>query len=179
MTPILVTAPAVEPLTVVDTAAYLRLDGEEELGLVAALIRSARLTVEAASGCALIEQGWRVSLSAWSAGRPFRLPVTPLIAVERVRALAATGTAIDLAPAAYRIDPADPPRLVVDAPAAERLEIDWRAGFGTAPETVPEPLRQAVRLLVAHWFENRGDAGARPMPADLGPLVAPFRRARL
>ena len=29
-------------------------------------------------------------------------------------------------------------------------------GYGDAAGDVPEPLRQAIRLLVAHWYENRG-----------------------
>ena len=180
MTAIPVTAPAVEPVSGADMGAYLRLDGEEEAGLVAALIKSARLTIEAASGCVLIEQGWKV-IEPRPRGWAVRLPLAPLIAIDAVRALDARGAAAALAPGSYQLDlTGDPPRLIVDPHLAfERLEIELRAGFGAAPEAVPEPLRQAIRLLVAHWFENRGDTEGRPIPAEIGLLVAPFRRARL
>ena len=36
------------------------------------------------------------------------------------------------------------------------IEIDVEAGYGDAPADVPQPLRQAIELLVAHWYENRG-----------------------
>jgi uncharacterized phiE125 gp8 family phage protein len=50
---------------------------------------------------------------------------------------------------------------------------------GTA-EAVPAGLRLAIKILVAHWFENRGDvAGEQILPPEAFALVAPFRRARL
>ena len=79
----------------------------------------------------------------------------------------------------------DPPRLIVDPRAPEPgrawggVVIEVRAGFGASPESVPEPLRQAIRLLVARWFENRGDAASSLLPPDVQALIAPFRRMRL
>ena len=58
---------------------------------------------------------------------------------------------------------AEPPRLVMLAPpsapgrAASGIEIDLRAGFGEDAKSIPPPLRLAVRLLAARWFEHRGD----------------------
>jgi uncharacterized phiE125 gp8 family phage protein len=180
MIPIRVAAPAVEPVTVPEMRAYLRLDGDEEDALVAALIRSARLTVETVSACILIEQSWRLRLLRRPAA-PVRSPLAPLIAIERVRVFPRGAGAFDLPADAYRLDEAsDPPRIAIDPGEPEgRVEIDIRVGFGPSAESVPEPLRQAVRVLVAHWFEHRGDDGPRPFPADLTLLVALFLRARL
>ena len=45
---------------------------------------------------------------------------------------------------------------------------------------MPASLRLAIKILVAHWFENRGDlAGEQILPPEAFALVAPFRRARL
>lgn len=86
----------------------------------------------------------------------------------------------------YRVDAAlDPPRIAIDLGAAPpdataALEVEFRAGYGATPDAVPGPLRQAVRALVAHWFENRGDASsAAALPAEVAALIAPFRRRRL
>ena len=57
--------------------------------------------------------------------------------------------------------------------------MEVRAGYGATAEDVPAPLRQAVRLIVARWFENRGDADPGPAPPDVMALVAPFRRVRI
>ena len=46
---------------------------------------------------------------------------------------------------------------------APGIELDVMVGYGDAAVDVPEPLRQAIRLLIAHWYENRGlvSGGAR------------------
>jgi uncharacterized phiE125 gp8 family phage protein len=58
------------------------------------------------------------------------------------------------------------------------IELDIDAGYGDAPEDVPEPLRQAIRALVAHWYENRGlialGQGA-VLPQSVAALLAPHR----
>ena len=41
------------------------------------------------------------------------------------------------------------------------------------------PLRQAIRLLVAHWYENRGliavGHAVAVLPATVAALIAPYR----
>jgi uncharacterized phiE125 gp8 family phage protein len=47
---------------------------------------------------------------------------------------------------------------------------------------VPEPLRQAVRLLTAHWYENRGLAAigtVTVLPSTVAALIAPYRMLSL
>jgi uncharacterized phiE125 gp8 family phage protein len=186
MTPLLIAGPAVEPVTLAEMRAYLRLDDNAEDDLVAALVMAARLLVEAACGRQLVEQTWRLILDRWPYGRVVRLPLSPLIRVERVRVFDAAGAPMDLAPLLYRAEGAsDPPRVAVSAAAAEPglpaegIHLDVAVGFGPAAADVPAPLAQAIRLLVARWFENRGDAPGTALPPDVAALVAPYRRARL
>ena len=51
------------------------------------------------------------------------------------------------------------------------------------PADVPEPLRQAIRLLVAHWYENRGliavGGQTAVLPATVAALIAPYRMLSL
>jgi uncharacterized phiE125 gp8 family phage protein len=185
MTPILVAGPAVEPVTVADMRSTLRAEPGEE-ALIASLVRAARLLVEATARLVLVEQTWRLALDRWPRDRVLRLPLWPVLAVDAVRVHDGTGF-VALPPDGVLLDPAcDPARLVVGAGIPEPgravggIEITLRAGFGPAPEAVPEPLTQAVRLLVGRWFEHRGDALAdAPLPADVAALIAPYRRLRL
>ena len=85
MIPIPIAGPAVEPVTVAEMRAYLRLDDEAEADLIAALITAARLQVEAATRCTLIAQTWRIVLDAWPPGRVVRLPLWPVVEIEAVR----------------------------------------------------------------------------------------------
>ena len=87
----------------------------------------------------------------------------PLIVVESVKVFDASGVATEISPAAIEVDAMhEPPRIVVSQtpePGRTRggIAIDLRAGYGAQPETVPAPLRLALKILVAHWFEKRGD----------------------
>ncbi|SCX96997.1 head-tail connector protein [Microvirga guangxiensis] len=186
MIPIFVDGPAVEPITLPEMKAYLRIDHEAEDDLIAGLIKAARLVVETASRRALIEQRWRVVMDRWPDGGKVRLPVAPLLAVDGIKVLDADGTATDVPAASIDADAvSDPPGIAVDdAPqpgkARHGIEIELRAGFGSTPDAVPSTLRLAIKILVAHWFENRGDvAGEQILPPQAMALVAPFQRARL
>ena len=63
--------------------------------------------------------------------------------------------------------------------AVAGIEIDVEAGYGATASDVPEPLKQAIRQLVAHWYENRGAGApgesALRMPATVAALIAPYR----
>lgn len=63
------------------------------------------------------------------------------------------------------------------------IEIAFEAGMGDAPGDVPEPIRHAILLLVAHWYEHRdpmeiGTVGAA-IPAAVSDLLKPYREVRL
>ena len=189
MTPYLLTGPAAEPLTLAEAKAWLRLDTTDEDDLVTALIVSARLMVEAATRRALITQTWRLVYDAWPA-LPLRLRPAPVQSVAAIRTYDITNISSPVAPAGYWIDASpNAARLIFITPppppgrVLAGIEIDVTAGYGAAASAVPEPLRQAARMLVAHWFEARGDTGAAPalehLPAPVAALIAPFRSVRL
>jgi len=182
----LVNGPAVEPVTLDDMKLYLRLDGDAEDALVTAMIRAGRMTVEAATHLALLEQVWRMRLDAWPAAGFVAPPIGPLRRIEAVRLVSQTGAATELDAAAFCADagagmiaiPATPPPL-----SGGHAEIDVSVGYGAAAPDVPEPLRLAVRAMVACWFDNRGEVpaprGASLLPDAVRALLAPFRPMRL
>jgi uncharacterized phiE125 gp8 family phage protein len=68
MNPILVEGPAVEPVSLADMKAHLRVDDDAEDALIEGLVKAARLMVEAASRRLLVSQTWRVLLDRWPEG---------------------------------------------------------------------------------------------------------------
>lgn len=63
------------------------------------------------------------------------------------------------------------------------FEVAFTAGYGDDAADVPEPIRHAILLLVAHWFERREPvelgAGPQEVPAIVAGLLHPYRRVRL
>lgn len=189
MTPLALTPPALEPVSLAEAKLFLRLDQAEEDDLLGTLITAARLMIEAASGRMLIEQGWRIVIDRWPERGEIRLPLSPVSAIVAARVYDALGVAQAVASGALELDMvADPPVIRVrgDVPEIGRMrgaiEIDIVAGYGAAASAVPALLRQAVLRLAARWFEQRGDVvgrDAEALPVEIMALVAPFRRARL
>jgi uncharacterized phiE125 gp8 family phage protein len=87
----------------------------------------------------------------------------------------------------FAIDTVSAPAVLAFARGAPRapgklaagIEIDIAAGYGDDADDVPAPLCQAIRMLVAHWYENRGVIAASgevaAMPQSVSSLIAPFR----
>lgn len=187
MTPIRLDGPAVEPVSLAEARAHLRLEETHEDALVTTLIEAGRLLLESATRLIFINQSWRLILEEAPGGARLRLPLAPIIAITEIRAIDAAGQASIVDPQQYRLRAgAAPPLLILEdgfANAQGGLEIDLEVGFGSAPENVPAPLRQALRMLVARWFEERGDTGGEPetgvLPPDVALMIAPYRHLRL
>ena len=188
MTPILHSPPAIEPVSLAEAKAWLRIEGNDEDSLVAALVTTARMLVEQMARRCLIDQTWRIVADRWPVDGRLVLPRAPVRAIAGVRALDSAGLATTVPETAYRLDAGREPaelRLTGPLPLPGRfsggIEIDIVCGFGPDPQDVPEPLRHAIRLLVARWYENRGDAtaDAAALPPDIAALVASTRRPRL
>jgi uncharacterized phiE125 gp8 family phage protein len=97
MTPIALTPPAAEPVSLPDARLFLRLDRDEEDGLLGTLITAARLMIEAASGRMLIDQDWRIVLDRWPDGGEIRLPLSPVRTIKVARVYDAQGVAQSVA----------------------------------------------------------------------------------
>ncbi len=192
MTLVMTSGPLAEPVSVADAKAHMRIDSTAEDTLIASLIVTSRLHIEAALGLALLTQAWSYFVDAWPRSREIVLPLKPVQSITTVRVWAQDGTSQILSADAYTLDgDGKPPRLVLSRSAAppapgrsaSGIEIAFSAGYGDAGTDVPAPIRQALVLLVAHWFENRepvrADAPQAEIPHMVTTLLAPYRGRRL
>ncbi|GJL97507.1 MAG: hypothetical protein DHS20C06_13240 [Hyphobacterium sp.] len=194
MTLQLVTPPTVEPVTLSDAKAFLRIGTDHDDDLILQLIASARQRVEAETGRALISRTYREWLDRWDLpgrmadnGRQFRLTMPPLISVNTITTYDAhdVGTVWD--GANYFVDAqSDPGRIAVRSGgfprpgrAAAGIEIIFDAGYGADPDDVPEALREAVLRLTADAYLNRDGDSARILPLAVQSLLAPYKRVGL
>jgi uncharacterized phiE125 gp8 family phage protein len=65
MSSLLLTGPAIEPLSLDEAKAFLRVEHSDDDQVISALIAGARTHVETQSQVALITQGWRIVLDCW------------------------------------------------------------------------------------------------------------------
>ena len=190
MPAVLLTPPAVEPLDLADAKIHLRIGHSAEDDLIHGLIQAARLHVECAYGLALIAQGWMLRIDRWPSCPAIDLPVWPVSSIEAVRVLGEESDAFVIDAAHYILDASRPARLVRRPgrcwpnPGMPRsgIEIGFTAGYGAASGVVPQPIRQALRHLVAHFYENRDGSETLSLgaePAIVASLLSPYRLHRL
>jgi len=175
--------PATEPLTLNEAKAFLRVEHDAEDELIASLVKAARVAVETATRRAMITQGYRIVLDAWPAGDRIPSRVSPLRALTGARVRAGNGAGTDLDLASFTLDTASSPGVIhfdrglVAEPGQPiaGIEIEITAGYGEDGLSVPEPLRQAMRLLIAHYYEHRDRVEKDGLPDAVRALLAPYR----
>jgi uncharacterized phiE125 gp8 family phage protein len=186
MPAILLSGPAVEPITLAEAKAYLRVEHSDDDLVIAAFIAAARIHVETQTRRALITQTWRIVRDAWPCDGKLSVSPSPLQQILAARVYETDGSTLPIDTQAFVADKASAPAIVAFAawslPVPGRgvggIEIDVRVGYGDAGVNVPEPLRQALRVLVAHWYERRGvtaPGAAAMLPLTMSALIAPYQ----
>ena len=189
MSAILLTAPAIEPLTLDEAKAYLRVETSDDDDVIGALIAGARIHVEAQTRRALITQSWRISADCWPENGRLTVLPAPLQTLTAVRIYDFEGMPHDVDTQAFVLDKGAsvlafaPWAVPAPGRVAAGIELDVVVGYGAAAADVLEPLRQAIRLLVAHWYENRGITTigheVAVLPSTVAALIAPYRMLSL
>lgn len=157
-------APATEPVTLTEAKAHCRVDISDDDTLIGTLIQAAREYVEDVVRRSLITQTWRYSLDCWPKCNEIALPQPPLISVTSVVYYDSDGDSNTFATSEYDVDAdSEPGRIVLKygkiwpsealRPAAP-IQITYQAGYGAAA-SVPQKYKQAMLLLIGHWYENR------------------------
>lgn len=182
----LVTPPAAEPVALADVKLHARIDATTDDSLITTLITAARIWAENYTGRALIDQTWQMALDTWPSPAEdwwdgirdgaisgldriafISLPRPPLVSVTSVQYYDNTDTPTVWANSNYFVDTVRQPgrlalRMGAVWPVPTRLSngiiITYVAGYGTDGSLVPEPIKTAIRQLVTHWYEHRGEA---------------------
>ena len=189
MTVALITPPAAEPLSLEEVKSYLRIDHDHEDELLLETLKAARQYTEFASSQKLITQLWRQYETRFPGDRVIEARVSPVISVEAVTLFARDGTPTVLSSDQVSLMRGhDPEVIVIDehidaALAGNGLEIDLICGMGDLGVDVPDTLKRAILMLLAHWYEFRGAVAPGDQPVSLPPgfetLMLPFRRVHL
>lgn len=157
--------PASEPVSLAEAMLHCRVDADlvEDGDHLNDCIRAAREYCEEALGQAFVTQSWTLYLDRFPACQEIRVPRPPLLGVTGIRYQdVGTGVLTTLSPTLYGVDTASRPGRITPAynqawPAARydanSVEIAFVAG--SASGAVPGVVKQAMKLLIGHWYLNR------------------------
>lgn len=189
--PVLVTPPSAgDPIvTYAEAKAHLHLDSDDEQTLVESLVKAATAHLDGFTGIlgrALVTQTWRQDYDAFCP--VLRLPLVAAT-ISLVQAYAEdddTGSAVAATNYELLEDALGSYVRFIDDyafPTSVRetrgVRVSFTAGYGAA-SAVPADIKQAMLLLIGHWFGNREAVNIGNITTALTfaveALLAPYRR---
>jgi uncharacterized phiE125 gp8 family phage protein len=171
-------------VTTAEAKAHLRVTHSTDDSYIAALILAAEGVCESKTGRTLGPSTVIYTLDYFD--DPIRLPRSPVVAVASVKYVNDAGTLTTISSGNYRVTyNSTPGRIEPDydyswptpKPVSECVEITYTAGFDI--DFVPADIKQAMLLLVGHWYENREQVvigmSVAELPAAVDMLLARYR----
>lgn len=135
-----------------------------EDSLISGFIKAAREYCEDYQNRAYITQTWELLLDEFP-DSPFQLPLPPLQSVESIKYYDTAGTEYEFAADNYQVDVDSYKGRValaygkswptVTLRPMNGVVVQFKTGYGDAPGAVPEKVRLAIKILAAHFYENR------------------------
>lgn len=161
----LITGPAVEPITLGEVKAHLRIDHDHETAMIEAFITAARIQAENKTNRALISQTWELKRDRF----PFddgalELPRPPLQSVNHIKYIDPDGALQTMPEADYVVSTHPEANHVITVyggswPAYRRqpeaVSVEYVAGYGDEPADVPQDIRLWLLLYAGALYENR------------------------
>lgn len=162
------TPPAIEPITLAEAKAHLRVDGTDDDAYITALITAARERIEDYLDRALIQQTLVYTRDRWPQGNEIALPGGKVLSVVSITYKDTAG--IEHPFTGYLADTESVPGRIVLAYGASwpgdalhplnPVRIEYTAGYGSAAANVPQKIKQAILLLIGHLYEHREEITA-------------------
>lgn len=175
--------PAEEPVGLAEMKAWLKQDVSDDDGLIGGLITAARQLLEQREAKAFITSTWRMTLEClpWE----IELPVSPVQSIASITYVDLAGNVVTLPATDYvlvadgltaEIEPAYQKVWPVPRYQPQSVTVTFVAGYGNAA-AVPEPIKLAIKVAVAWWYERRGDeveSHPKALPAAVDALLLPY-----
>lgn len=165
------TGPSVEPVTLAEAKAHLRVDASDDDAYIVTLITAAREWVEEYLDRTLVHTQWVMRFDRFpvDSTADIELPRPPMVASGPNTAVSLSYTLEDGSTATYgtnlfRVDRASTPGAVKTnygqtwPPHRQddnSVSVTWWAGYGPSGTSVPAAIRHAMLMLVGHWYEAR------------------------
>lgn len=195
--PVIVTPPAIKPVTLTEAKAWLDIGYTDKDTVITGLIGAATAHLDGWTGIlgrCLCEQTWRQDFDDFRSC--LRLPLFPVISITSVKYTDTAGAEQTIPSENYTLKNDDLgayveftssysfPSLNTESAAVRVTYLAGYADIAGTPKTssVPDDIKNAIALLVRHWFDNPGavvvGVTAQQLPQGVDALLAKHRRPR-
>ena len=175
-----ISGPESFPVTLEEARLHCKIDADlrDDDVLVQDWIEAATELAESYTKRSFCERTYELLLDSFPRCPPYQearvfLPFGPVIELVSVQYLDTDGSTVDQDLAALHFAQYDEPAWIglgnngswpMISPCPGAVKIQYRAGYASAGSpadaaTVPRLVKQAIRMLVSHWNENREAAG--------------------
>ena len=167
-----ITGPAVTPISLAEAKAQMRVESSDDDAIIQRLIASAVAFVDAqgALGKAMITQTW----GQWLSPNPgtVYLSLGPVQSVSAIKyydvdGALQTATLADFnvfgTPNRISVSPKSGKAWPVTQTRDDAIKIEYIIGYGSSSTSVPETVRHALMMLVAHWYDMRETSTEKQM----------------
>lgn len=158
------TEPSGEPISLAEAKTHLRVDHDEENGMIQILIQAAREIAEKTTNRSLITQTRTIKLDYFPRCGEFKIPYGPISSDpddfvityydenEVLQTLDSDDYWLDTTSGIPRVRIKNSWPSTFDMPNA--VIIEYVAGYGTSSD-VPKRIKQAMYLILGHLYENK------------------------
>lgn len=167
-----VTAPAASPISLAEAKAQMKVESSDDDTIIQRLIDAAIafVDVQGALGKAMITQTW----GQWLSPNPSTVylslgPVQSVSAIKYydVDGALQTATLSDFnvfgTPNRISVSPKSGKAWPVTQTRDDAIKIEYVIGYGATSASVPETVRHALMMLVAHWYDMRETSTEKQM----------------
>jgi uncharacterized phiE125 gp8 family phage protein len=162
----IVTNPIEEPITLNEAKEFLKVENEDDDGLILAQIKAATEYCQDYQGRKYLTQTWKMFLDEWPDEDYIELPFPPLRSITSIKYTDTSTVPVvtTMSTSDYDYDTvSEPGRIVlgygetwptVTLHPTNPIEIQFVCGYGT-PDDVPEYTKNAIKLVLDELYELR------------------------
>lgn len=169
---------ASEPVTTAEAKTHLRVEHSNDDTYIGDLVKAARTLAERWTQRSFVNTTWNLWFDCFPS--VIYVPRSPLVSVSSITYTDSDGNSDTVSSSVYTVNTQRDPGEIYEAynqnwPTDYRaipdvVKVIYVAGYGSSSTSVPQPIRQAIRLIVGHWYENREEV--TPSAMSKMPLAA-------